>query len=301
MIPNALVVAFEPSVAFVPSSDAGDGASVGVLRVPIVSTADGTSLPGWIVDGQQRAAAIRDARVESYMVFVTAFIAESQEEQRSQFILVNNTKPLPKGLIHELLPDTAGALPSTLERRRFPAMLLARLNHDEDSPLRGRIRTSTNSEGVVKDNSILRMLENSLRDGALFLHWDPRTQGGEVDAMLVVLKNFWRAVSEVFNEDWDLPPKRSRLLHGVGVMSLGFVMDAIADRHRGPDGASVEVFRSELQAIKGECRWSSGYWDFGPGAQRRWNELQNTGKDIQLLANFLLTVHRSKVWDGARA
>ena len=64
---------------------------------------------------------------------MTAFIATSEQQQRSQFILVNNTKPLPKGLINELLPATEGEL-LKLERRRFPARLLERLNYDADFP-----------------------------------------------------------------------------------------------------------------------------------------------------------------------
>ena len=46
------------------------------------------------------------------------FIAKDEAEQRSQFILVNNTKPLPKGLIHELLPDSTGHLPPAYARKQ---------------------------------------------------------------------------------------------------------------------------------------------------------------------------------------
>ena len=60
------------------------------------------------------SAAIRDARIDSFPVVVTAFITQSEEDQRSQFILVNSAKPLPKGLIYELLPATSGALPLPL-------------------------------------------------------------------------------------------------------------------------------------------------------------------------------------------
>ena len=38
--------------------------------------------------------------------------------------------------------------------------------------------------GDNKDNSVLRMLENSLRDGALYGHWDARNGGGDEEAML---------------------------------------------------------------------------------------------------------------------
>jgi hypothetical protein len=110
--------------------------------------------------------------------------------------------------------------------------------------------------------------------------------------MLVVLKDFWRAVARTFPSAWKLPPRRSRLMHGAGVVSLGFVMDAIADRHRTNGGTNEEVFATELQGLSSVCRWTEGFWDFGPGVQRRWNEVQNTSKDIQLLSNFLLIHYR---------
>lgn len=108
ILPNALVVAFDSRVRF-ESDDANASrgvASTGRLIIPIDLEHEEHEKPGWIVDGQQRCAAIRDADVESFPVYVTAFITDSVAEQRSQFILVNSTKPLPKGLIHELLPST---------------------------------------------------------------------------------------------------------------------------------------------------------------------------------------------------
>jgi DGQHR domain-containing protein len=106
--------------------------------------------------------------VEQFPIFINAFITEEVAEQRAQFILVNSTKPLPKGLIHELLPSTEAPLPLALHKKRLPALLLERLNYDGDSPLRGRIRTPTSGGGTIKDNSILKMLENSISDGALY-------------------------------------------------------------------------------------------------------------------------------------
>src|SRR5256885_8028317 len=48
------------------------------------SPLDEEERPGWIVDGQQRAAAIRDARVTRFPIFVNAFITEEVAEQRAQ-------------------------------------------------------------------------------------------------------------------------------------------------------------------------------------------------------------------------
>ena len=182
MIPNAIVIAFDKRVVF-ETSGANDGISqAGTLVIPIDAQWSDEDKPGWIVDGQQRCAAIRESRLEAFPICVTAFITDSDAEQRSQFILVNSTKPLPKGLIHELLPSTVGALPATLQLRRFPATLLDRLNYDEDSPLQLLIQTPTNPQGVVKDNSILRMLENSLSDGALYQYRHAGAERGDAEA-----------------------------------------------------------------------------------------------------------------------
>ena len=115
--------------------------------------------------------------------------------------------------------------------------------------------------------------------------------------MLAVLKNYWRAVRTVFEPAWGLPPRQSRLMHGAGVLSLGFVMDAIADRQMGEEPTPEGVFVADLEPLAEVCKWTHGYWDFGPGAQRKWNELQNTSKDIQLLANHLLYEYKNRVWN----
>src|SRR5256885_14896797 len=148
------------------------------------SPLDEEDRPGWIVDGQQRAAAIRDARVERFPIFVNAFITEEVAEQRAQFILVNSTKPLPKGLNHELLPSTEAPLPLALHKKRLPALLLERLNNDADSPLRSRIRTPNSGGGTIKDNSILNMLENSISDGGLYPYRFANRGRPDVEGML---------------------------------------------------------------------------------------------------------------------
>jgi hypothetical protein len=80
MIPNGIVVAFDSRVRF--ESEGGrrsrrSSAHHGTLIIPL----DAKERPGWIVDGQQRAAAIRDARVDRFPIFVNAFITEEVAEQ----------------------------------------------------------------------------------------------------------------------------------------------------------------------------------------------------------------------------
>jgi hypothetical protein len=75
-------------------------------------------------------------------------------------------------------------------------------------------------------------------------------------------------------------------------------MDAISDKNRDKKIINQKTFEEDLLPLKDICRWTNGYWDFGPGMQRKWNEVQNTPKDIQLLSNFLLVQYKNKVWNN---
>jgi DGQHR domain-containing protein len=295
ILPNALVIAFDKKVKFVPQKGQGrkTGSKLGEIVIPIDDELADEDKPGWIVDGQQRSAAIREAAIEDFPVFVTSFIADDVAEQRSQFILVNSTKPLPKGLIYELLPETpAKDLPVSLLRRRYPALLLERLNLDEDSPLQYRIKTPTIIDGVIKDNSILSMLSASIEDGALYNYLDPHSGKGDTDAMLAILKNYWGAVEETFPDAWAEAPRTSRLVHGVGIAGMGALMDEISFRLGEESIPGRADFAQELAGIADSCRWTEGSWELVNGETTPWNELQNTPRDILRLTDHLLGLYR---------
>ena len=55
-------------------------------------------------------------------------------------------------------------------------------------------------------------------------------------------------------------------------------MDAIAERYRSQGVPTESMFAKDLEAAQGVCRWTDGYWEFGPGQQRKWNEVQNTAQ-----------------------
>ncbi|MEH1017633.1 DGQHR domain-containing protein DpdB [Micromonospora sp. CPCC 206060] len=296
LLPNAIVIAFDERVRFEPGggtdADGPGYVETGTLVIPLV---DGPEhhRPGFIVDGQQRCAAIRDANIDAFPVSISAFIANGTADQRSQFILVNSTKALPKGLIHELLPGASGALPAPLRVRQLPATLLEKLNFDElRSPLYRMIQTPTNPGGYIKDNSILRMLENSLSDGALYRYRNDEAlpYTGE---MLTLLYNFWGAVEQVFPDAWNKPPRRSRLMHGAGIISMGYLMDAIRHARDDSDGLiEVDEFAADLKVIADDCHWTEGEWVFPDGVVRKWNDIQNTPRDIQRVADFLQSRYR---------
>jgi DGQHR domain-containing protein len=287
MIPNGVVIAFDKRVQFKPAKSQAlntEYSVVGTLRIPVVT--NGGKRPGFVVDGQQRLAAIREAHVSSFPIFVSAFITNDIRKQTEQFILVNSTKPLPKGLIYELLPSTDARLPTQLHKRRLPAELLERLNHTEGSPLFHMVRTPTSPDGVIKDNSILKMLGNSLSDGALFRFRGTMGQPPDVDGMYRMLAAFWGGVKDAFPEAWGLNSRNSRLMHGAGIVAVGNLMDhLVAKRERGRS-TTRGYFERELRKLSPWCAWTHGVWKI-PGNRRRWNEVQNTRQDVALLTEFL--------------
>ncbi len=297
LMPNALVIAFDSRVRFerIPGVKTTSGSTAGSIVIPLSDDPSEVS-PGWVVDGQQRAAALRDAKLGDFPMPVVAFITDDLREQRAQFILVNNTKPLPKGLIHELLPVTEGYLPVALLRKRYPSKLLELLNLMPKSPMEHAIKTPTMPEGRIRDNSVLKMIENSITDGALYRYRDPLTGEGNISLMLQVLWNFWAAVKDTWTDAWELPPRKSRLTHGVGIVALGYIMDEITDRcSAGTDVPTPETYAEHLQSLVNICAWTRGQWDFGLREHRPWNELQVTSKDILKLTELLLRTYRNTV------
>src|SRR5437867_5719439 len=144
VFPHSLILAFSSSVKFRAARGRrfADGrASTGVLEIPLPG--NGGAKPAWIVDGQQRALAVSKSARRDIPLPISAFAADSLELQRDQFLRVNNTKPLPRGLITELLPEVSTLLPAKLALRRVPAALSDILNSHPRSPFRGLIRRAS--------------------------------------------------------------------------------------------------------------------------------------------------------------
>ena len=83
--------------------------------------------------------ALMQSKAHSLMVPVTGFVTNDFDVHRAQFLLVNKAKPLPKGLINELLPEVNTLLPSSLAKNKIPSELCKILNQDSESPFRGLI------------------------------------------------------------------------------------------------------------------------------------------------------------------
>jgi DGQHR domain-containing protein len=291
VFPNSIILAFDSRVTFVRSRGpkVGDGlAEAGVLRIPVNGRA-----PGWIVDGQQRATALARSSKPDFPVPVNAFIADDVALQRDQFLRVNNTKPLPSGLISELLPEVDTLLPPHLSARKLPSAFVDVLNFDPKSPMHGMVRRASTAKeergtAVVTDTPLLTAIEESLTtpSGCLYSYRNLATGETETEEIKRVLFLYWGAVRDTFPEAWGKSPKQSRLMHGAGIRSLGRVMDHVM---RGIDpaapGARGDVMKA-LAPLKSVCRWTSGRWDDLDGLA--WNEVQNLPRHVQLLSSVLV-------------
>lgn len=277
VLPNPIVVAFTDNVTVKQIS--GD-----VVEVSI-DTRNGP--PGLVVDGQQRLSALSMLPEKNFKVFVSALLCKTDAELRRQFVLINNTRPLPKSLIYELLPTVEG-LPHRFSSRSFAADLVSRLNYDSSSSLKGLIHQHTNPSGIISDNAIQKVIINSLHDGILreFM----RSPDGPKNSFQLI-SDYYRAVSLVFRDAWDgRKPKNSRLLHGAGMVAMGYVMEVLA---LSQGSRTWEDFQKGLAPLVGKTAWIDGVWDFSPGDQRAWNSIQNTPGDIMTLAHYLMRVMRN--------
>jgi DNA sulfur modification protein DndB len=272
MIPNAIVLSFDKGIKFIPSSVNNDS---GILEISL--NHDGTK-PGFIVDGQQRLGAIRDSNRDSFKIFATAFITTDIDEQREQFVLVNNVKPLQKSLIYELIPDITGKLPPNLQQKKISAHLTMCLDGDQDSPFFKLVKRPTNPTGIIKDTIIQKMIENSIKDGAL--RCCANIEQFDFEGALYILKKYWNSVKMSFPNAWALSPKDSRLSHGVGISSLGSIMDLLHQLKKEDNTNEI------LHSIADYCAWTEGYWEIN-GEKIAFNTPQNISRDIRMISQYL--------------
>ncbi len=296
LFPNAIILALSGTVQWRGSRGPGasDGAAIaGTLDIP--RPTNGSEKPCWIVDGQQRTLALSKAKNRDLAVPVIAFVADTVDLQRDQFVRINSSRPLPSGLVTELLPQISVDINPRLSAKKLPSALVDQLNHHEDSPFRGLIKraSATKAEranAVVTDTSLIAAIEASLGDpgGCLFPFRNVATGEADIEAIWSLLIAYWTAVKETFPDAWGKAPTRSRLMHGVGIRSTGRLMDRVMSNIDPGDEQASKRAAKELATIAPYCHWTNGTWeDLGI----RWNELQNVPRHIKLLSNHLIRLY----------
>jgi DGQHR domain-containing protein len=248
---------------------------------------------------------LSQTRRSDLIVPVVGFITDDIEVHRDQFLRINSVKPLPTGLITELLPTLTTSFPAKLEARKVPSMLCDRLSRDPVSPFIGLIRRpstprSERGSRVVTDTALVKTIQDSLSSpgGCLFPHQNLAT--GEVDAEAAwsILKTWWTAVRNTFPDAWGRPPRESRLMHSVGIRAMGTLMDRVMPGIDVSSPESLLEVETELAPLRSVCRWTQGRWTELDGIA--WNELQCVARHIRALSEYLADVHARHAYTSAR-
>lgn len=299
LFPNSIILALSSVCTFTRSRGpkVEDGPSeAGTLTIPLPR--EGQAKPAWIVDGQQRALALAQAKRRKFPIPVNAFIADEVEMQRDQFLRVNNTKPLPKGLITELLPEVDTLLPPNMAARKTPSALVDLLNRDPDSPFHGLIRraSQTGAErktAVIVDTSLVKVLQDSFASpsGCLFPYRNSATNVTDFQSIRKLLFMYWGAVRDVFPSAWGKPPEESRLMHSAGILSMGRLMDRVMGSVNLADAGAAQLVKSDLQKLRSACHWTEGRWE---EMGLDWNEIQNLPRHVRELTEHLLRAYLSQ-------
>lgn len=290
LLPNAIVIAFNGEVTFVPSEDAirSRWGTPGVLQIPLPSPRE--KKPGLIVDGQQRVSALAQLPPDrQFPVVVVSFSSLSLDLQREQFVLVNKTKPLPRDLLNELLPHVDAQLPKPWQLRRVAAKVLELLRWDKESPFYGRVRgVGSSGEGSnISQAAVLGVIETSIRrGGVLARHYPGDGSTPDVEEMARIVRVFFAGVQRVWPYAWSGNPWNSRLVHGVGISALGSLMDVIMKEVDAGSPRAVSSVTRRLKKLDGVAAWTEGRWD---GLDWAWDQLQNTSQDKRRLAQYLVS------------
>jgi len=296
LFPNSIILAINEEIKFTkirgPKIDSDRYSTAGTLEIPIKES---EFKPAWIVDGQQRALALSKCNKPHLPISITAFVAKELEIQREQFIRINKTKPLPKGLIDELLPTVTSKLPADLSARLIPSRIVEVLNFEPKSPFYGLIKKASTENDerfspIITHNSLINILKTSIRNhtGCLYPYIDPDGQDTDYESILEILYIYWGAVKRVFPNAWGLAPTKSRLMHGAGIEAMGGLMDLIMRNINPKDPRAENRIVKELEKIEPYCHWTSGKWE---ELELKWNEIQNISTHKRLLTRHIIKIY----------
>ena len=104
--------------------------------------------------------------------------------------------------------------------------------------------SNTSPTGVISDIAVQKFFLNSLSDGAMRLLI---TKDNGVELCLGLAQEFFKAVAYVFRDAWEeQTPKTSRLVHGAGIVAMGYVMDLL---HRSDGARTWQDFAAGMSCL----------------------------------------------------
>jgi DGQHR domain-containing protein len=296
---TVIVLALSPEVRFRSSRgpDVSDGlATSGTIEIPLRTRAG--RKPAWLLDGYFRLQALSDPKHKDFAVPVCAFVADDPDVLRQQFDRIHSTHPLPAGFADRLLPRRAVAISPRIGAQELPDAVCQWLNNDPESPFHQLIGPKEPGKAAsrlpVSRAALGETIADSLSSpyGALFPYRNIAGGETDVDGLCNALNTYWAAVKSVFPEAWGKPPKKSRLMHPVGIRTMGRLMNRVLPAVDLAADDRIQQAARELQKIGPLCRWTNGVWESLDGLG--WDRLENTTRHEDLVSNFLIRAYLTK-------
>lgn len=182
-------------------------------------------------------------------------IGLTREQERSLFVDVNANQ---KGLNTSHLAIMRSRLtPEEQEIKEYPDRWIAkRLADDPDSPWHGLVHMGGSKKGARAQGLTRPVNFASLQGGvgrilgkSQYIH-----DLTEPEAQYVVIRNYWEAVKQTFDEEWGRP-KDFLLLKNVGVLSMSVLGGTIIDRCIARGTADTRAMARYLRQARNTFDW----------------------------------------------
>lgn len=235
VLPNNVIIDFTHEVKFAPKVD-----SLGEIIFP-----DDEGHFGNILDGQHRLSGIvgSNSTQKDLVIPVTGLMLDDANLAARIFADINsNQKPVSKVLLVSIQRQL-GALP---ERSDLAAAILEKLNAEDKSPLKGRVKMYQDEKGKYLNNAqMINLLQDMLSPSKTLYHLG-------TDSASLMLINYLNAVKSIFPDAWN-DPKKFYLTRPAGLDVVLGLFERARER-TGEPMPSQEQFEKALSDIK-DTQW----------------------------------------------
>lgn len=200
------------------------------------------------VDCQHRLGHLDDLPI---VLPFMCFIGLSEREEMEVFSVINSKA---KGLSTSLLDYHEAQLAGALAVERPELFIALQLNSREESPWHRRLNLGGKTTSGLKRIASLRMMQQAVFE---FLKATKLLPGTQVDQVVGVVLDFWRAVAGVLPQEWA-EPRRHMLTKGVGVYALmRIAADIVIECRDAGRPCDKRAFTTALADFVGLIDWST--------------------------------------------
>ncbi len=229
--------------------------------------------PLYQVDCQHRIGHLGDSEVSlAFMAFVGLNAVEEME-------IFNTINSKAKGLSTSLLDYHEARLAKDLELERPELFIALQLQEDPESPWYQRLDLGGTTTSGLQRKASLRTMQKAVKR---FLRLTKILDNKSAAEAYVVVRDYWRAVVEVLEEEWATPRKHF-LTKGIGVYALMTIagdlyLDALTS---GAPGCEVTYFESKLADFAPDFDWSNTGPLKGLGGESGANEAASLLRELR--------------------